>query len=370
MDDTIYMKRAFDLAKKGEGNTSPNPMVGTVIVKDGQIIGEGYHKKYGGKHAEIMAIDTASLPVEGATLYCNLEPCTANIPDKKTPPCSQRIIEEKIRKVVIANLDPNPFVNGRGVKLLRDHNIQVDTGILRETGSRLNEKYFTLQRIGRPFIHLKIAQSLDGRIATVAGKSKWITNENALNIVHRMRAEYDAILVGINTILQDNPSLNVRRVTGKNPYRIILDDDLAIPVNANIFKLNDPEKTIIFTSKSNDDKKFQQLSKKGIQLVSMRSNEKKYLDLNSIMAFLTQLKISSVLVEGGGEVFTSFIKNRLFDKVSFFIAPMMIGSGIQSIGDLGIESLEKAFRLQEVTIEIVDQQALVEGYRDFQQIIV
>ena len=185
-----------------------------------------------------------------------------------------------------------------------------------------------------------------------------------------MRAEYDAILVGINTILQDNPSLNVRRVTGKNPYRIILDDDLAIPVNANIFKLNDLKKTIIFTSKSNDDKKFQQLSRKGIQLVSMRSNEKKYLDLNWIMAFLTQLKISSVLVEGGGEVFTSFIKNRLFDKVSFFIAPMMIGSGIQSIGDLGIESLEKAFRLQEVTIEIVDQQALVEGYRDFQQIIV
>lgn len=367
MDDTTYMKRALDLAKKGCGNTSPNPMVGTVIVKEGKIIGEGYHKKYGSKHAEIMAIDTASNPVAGATLYCNLEPCTADIPDKKTPPCSERIIKEKIQRVVIANLDPNPFVNGKGVELLRNHNIQVDTGILQEECSRLNEKYFTFQRVGRPFIHLKIAQSLDGRIATAAGKSKWITNENALNIVHQMRSEYDAILVGINTILQDNPSLNVRRVTGKNPYRIVLDDHLTIPLNANICKLKNPDKTIIFTSKPDQDKKFQQLNKIGIQVVSISSNKKKYLDLNSIMAYLTEIRISSILVEGGGEIFTSFIKNRLFDKVSFFIAPMMIGAGIQSIGDLGIESLEKAFRLQHVNIKIVDQQALVEGYRDLQQ---
>ena len=370
MDDTFYMKRALALAEKGKGETSPNPMVGTVIVKEDQIIGEGYHKKYGGKHAEIMAIETASNSVEGATLFCNLEPCTADIPDKKTPPCSQRIIQEKIRRVVIANLDPNPYVNGQGVELLRSHHIQVDTGILQEECSRLNEKYFTFHCIGRPFIHLKIAQSLDGRIATAKGKSKWITNENALKIVHRMRAEYDAILVGINTIQQDNPSLNVRRVTGKNPYRIILDDHLTIPMNANIFNLKDPDKTIIFTFKPNHDVKFKKLNKMGIQVVSISSNGKKHLDLNIVLAYLTQLKISSVLVEGGGKVFTSFIKNRLFDKISFFIAPMMIGSGIQSIGDLGIDSLEEAFRLQNVKIEIIDQQAVVEGYRDFQQFVV
>jgi len=312
LDDIFYMKRALALAEKGKGNTSPNPMVGTVIVKGDQVIGEGYHQKYGEKHAEIMAIDTASTAVEGATLYCNLEPCTADIPEKKTPPCSQRIIKEKIQRVVIANLDPNPYVNGKGVDLLRSHHIRVDTGILQEECSRLNEKYFTFNRLGRPFIHLKIAQSLDGRIATAKGKSKWITNENALKIIHQMRAEYDALLVGINTILQDNPYLNVRRVTGKNPYRIILDDHLTIPVNANVLNLKDPDKTIIFTFKSNHNKKFKTLNKMGVQVVSISSNGKKYLDLNLIMAYLSQLKICSILVEGGGEVFTSFIKNQLF----------------------------------------------------------
>jgi diaminohydroxyphosphoribosylaminopyrimidine deaminase/5-amino-6-(5-phosphoribosylamino)uracil reductase len=364
------MKKALALAGKGKGHTSPNPMVGSVIVKHGQIIGEGYHKKYGGKHAEIMAIDTASSSVEGATLYCNLEPCTMNIPDKKTPPCTERIIKEKIRRVVIANLDPNPYVNGKGVERLRNSHIQVDTSILQEECSRLNETYFTFHRVGRPFVHLKIAQSLDGRIATAKGKSKWITNENALKVVHQMRAEYDAILVGINTILQDNPSLNVRKVTGKNPYRIILDDNLSIPLNVNLFNLEDPQKTIIFTNKSDQDKKFKTLKKMGIQVISISSNGMRYLDLNLIMASLTKMKIFSVLVEGGGEVFTSFIKNRIFDKISFFIAPMMIGSGIQSIGNLGIDSLDEALRLHHVKIEIIDQQAVIEGYRDFQQILV
>jgi len=368
LDDVSYMQRVLILAGKGKGTTSPNPMVGTVIVKNGKIITEGYHQKYGEKHAEIMAIDNASTSVEGATLYCNLEPCTGDIPGKKTPPCSQRIVKEKIKRVVIATLDPNPFVNGKGVEFLRQHHIQVETGILEQESINLNEKYFTFVRLGRPFIHLKIAQSLDGRIATSKGKSKWITNENALKKVHQLRSEYDAILVGINTVLQDNPSLDVRLLQGKNPYRIILDNNLMIPPNARIFNHSDPEKTLIFTFKPPTDQKILDLSGKGIQVVSLHSNGQPYLDLNEVMSYLVKSKISSVLVEGGGEVFTSFIKNRLFDKISFFIAPMMIGSGIQSIGDLGIDSLEEAFRLKNVRIEIIDQQALVEGYRDNGQI--
>ena len=364
MKDIFYMQKALDLAIKGKGATSPNPMVGTVIVKDGKIIGKGYHQKYGEKHAEIMAIDNAQMSVAGATLYCNLEPCTADIPHKKTPPCSQRIVKEKIQRVVIATLDPNPYVNGRGVAYLRQHNIQVDTGILEQESIALNEKYFTFIQLGRPFIHLKIAQSLDGRIATSKGRSKWITNENALKKVHQLRSSYDAILVGINTVLQDDPSLDVRLWPGKNPCRIILDNELKIPSDARILSHSDPAKTFIFTFKSLVDKKAKQLVGRGIQVVSLPSNGQPYLDLHEVLSFLGKNNISSVLVEGGGEVFTSFIKNRLFDKISFFIAPMMIGSGIQSIGDLGIDSLEEAFRLKNVKIEIIDQQALVEGYRD------
>jgi diaminohydroxyphosphoribosylaminopyrimidine deaminase/5-amino-6-(5-phosphoribosylamino)uracil reductase len=370
VDDSFYMRKVLELARMGSGYTSPNPLVGTVIVKNDRVIAEGYHQHYGEKHAEIMAIDAASESVADATLYCNLEPCINNIPNKKTPPCSERIIQEKIKRIVIATVDPNPFVNGKGINLLRQHQLQVDIGILRDEAIQLNEKYFVYIKNSRPFIHLKIAQSLDGRIATQHGNSKWITNQNALRRVHQWRSEYDAVLVGINTVVKDNPSLNVRLVEGRNPYRIILDDHLQISLNSHLIADKDSHKTIIFTSKPEEDAKARKLAKQGIRLFHLTDNQQKFMDLKKVLELLTDLKITSLLVEGGGEIFTSFIKQKLFDKVSFFIAPMMIGTGVQSVGDLGIESLVDAVKLKNVKIEILDQQAIIEGYRDYDSILV
>lgn len=369
LDDIDYMKRAIQLAEKGRGRTSPNPMVGTVIVKNGRIIAEGYHQEYGKKHAEIMAIDSASESVDGATLYCNLEPCTNDIPNKKTPPCSERIIKEKINRVVIASVDPNPYIKGKGIQKLKGKNIRVELGLLAEESRILNQKYFTFMRQGRPFVHLKIAQSLDGRIATNKGQSRWITNESALKKVHELRSEYDAILVGINTVVQDNPSLTVRHVKGRNPYRIILDNRLVIPPSAQIVTDRFKTHTIIFTSVPEENRAARQLTEEGIRIIHMSAGSSKYLDIAEVLKNLAEMNISSVLVEGGGEIFTSFLKANLFDKITFFISPMIIGTGIQSIGELGITSLAQAHRLGQVKIEIIDHQVMVEGFRDYQAII-
>ena len=369
MKDEDYMGRAIELATKGKGHTSPNPLVGTVIVKNDRIIGEGYHKKFGEKHAEIMAIDTAREPVEGSTLFCNLEPCTNNIPNKKTPPCTDRIIREKIKRVVIATSDPNPYVNGDGIRRLQENNIQVDIGPLQDQAIQLNEKYFVYHKFKRPFIHLKIAQSLDGRIATTLGKSKWITNENAKNLVFRLRSENDAVLVGIKTVLQDDPLLTVRNIKGQNPVRIILDNELIIPPASHVLSLHNGQKTLIFAAQPHERSRIKTLEDLGAEVIIVDAQESKYLNLHEVLRQLYLRGISSVLVEGGSEVFTSFIKQKLFDKITFFISPMLIGTGIQSIGNLGIESLENAYRLENVTINIIDNQAVMEGYRDYQSII-
>ncbi|RQW02441.1 MAG: bifunctional diaminohydroxyphosphoribosylaminopyrimidine deaminase/5-amino-6-(5-phosphoribosylamino)uracil reductase RibD, partial [Calditrichaeota bacterium] len=271
-------------------------------------------------------------------------------------------------RVVLATPDPNPYVNGKGILILKKHGIQVDVGLLKKEASLLNEKYIIFMRTGRPFIHLKIAQSLDGRIATQEGQSRWITNENALKTVHRLRSEYDAVLVGIKTVIKDNPSLTVRHLAGRNPFRIILDDKLVIPENARVISDKGINRTIIFTTVEENDPGFARLSRRGIRLIQVGRTESGYINLPEVMAHLATLNITSLLVEGGGEVFTSFIKSRLFDKITFFIAPMMIGTGIQSIGDLNITSLEEATRLQDVQIDIIDNQAVITGYQNFESI--
>jgi diaminohydroxyphosphoribosylaminopyrimidine deaminase/5-amino-6-(5-phosphoribosylamino)uracil reductase len=369
LNEISYMEQVLRLAKRGRGYTSPNPMVGSLIVKNGHIIGQGYHRRFGEKHAEIMAIDNATESCEGGVLYCNLEPCTADIPNKKTPPCTDRIIQEKITKVIISTIDPNPYVNGRGITILRKNNIDVKVGLLAEKAISLNEKYFHFTKTGRPFVHLKIAQSLDGRIATYTGNSKWITNNNALRKVHQLRAEYDAILIGIKTVLQDNPSLTIRKARGNNPFRIILDNEFHIPEEATVISDNYSEKTIIFTGKVPNKEKMNQFRQRGITIISMDSNPTENLDLKKILEELAKRNITSLLVEGGGEIFTSFIKKKLYNKISVFTAPLIIGSGIQSIGDLGITSLSEAHQLEKVHIKKIDHQILLEGYRDLQSVI-
>ncbi|GAB4338775.1 MAG: bifunctional diaminohydroxyphosphoribosylaminopyrimidine deaminase/5-amino-6-(5-phosphoribosylamino)uracil reductase RibD [Calditrichia bacterium] len=363
MEDRDYMQLALEMAQKGAGQTSPNPLVGSVIVKNGKIIGQGYHRKYGEKHAEAAAIDSASEPVKGATLYCNLEPCCHTSPEKKTPPCAQRIIREGIQRVVIATTDPNPLVNGKGVEMLRQAGIEVQIGVEKEAATKLNEAYLKWAKTNEPFIHLKIAQSVDGRIATSTGHSQWITNAAARKRVHWWRVTHDAVLVGANTVLKDDPTLTVREVEGRNPLRIILDDQLQIPEAARILNLPDPEKTLIFTFAEKSSPKFVRLSQKGVQLISLENSGDGYIPLRQVIGSLTERKVTSILVEGGGEIFTSFVKERLFDKISVFIAPLIIGEGIESIGSLGISSLEEALRLENISIEIIDNQALVQGYR-------
>jgi diaminohydroxyphosphoribosylaminopyrimidine deaminase/5-amino-6-(5-phosphoribosylamino)uracil reductase len=364
-DKYKIMKRVFQLATHGTGLTSPNPLVGCVIIKNNKIIGEGFHKKYGGKHAETAAIDNAKLSLEGATLYTNLEPCCPDIPDKKTPPCTDRIIKEKIRKVVICTIDPNPYVNGKGVEILKKSGINVEIGLLADEAKRLNEKYFKYIQTGIPFVHLKIAQSIDGRIATSKGKSQWITNQAALKQVHELRAAYDSVLVGVKTVIMDDPLLTVRLVPGKNPKRIILDNNLNTPPNAKILSNSGNKKNIIFTGTKIANGRIENFQRKNIEIFEVNSNGRGNLDLKEVLSTLGKLKISSVLVEGGGKIFTSFVKEKLFDKISFFIAPLLIGDGIQSIGPLGINTLAEALKLERVSIKIIDQQALVEGYRDY-----
>lgn len=357
--DVVYIQRALELAKQGQGKTSPNPNVGCVIVKDGHVIGEGYHEQYGSVHAEVAAIESATESVEGATLYCNLEPCCNGIPNKKTPPCTNRIIKEKIKKVVIATPDPNPYVNGRGIEELKKAGIEVVTGIEAEKAYRLNESYFKFMRTSIPFVHLKIAQTVDGRIATRTGDSKWITSSSALREVHRLRYNSDAILVGLNTIIQDNPFLTQRLYPGKQPLRIILDEKLKIPLDVNVLNDEYVDKTIIVTTPSHVKKNRKILEKEiGAKVLVVDENENHQVDLFNMLQELAKIPVTNILVEGGSRVFTSFIKEKLADKITFFIAPKMIGTGINSIADLGVEQLGEAFLFKTASIRELDGQVV------------
>jgi diaminohydroxyphosphoribosylaminopyrimidine deaminase/5-amino-6-(5-phosphoribosylamino)uracil reductase len=361
------MERALKLAQKGRGYTSPNPMVGAVIVKNGRIIGEGYHPQFGQKHAEAMAIENAVEAVEGAEMYCTLEPCTHTIPGKKTPPCAQRLIDEKIGKVYISTLDPNPYVNGYGVNALREAGIEVETGYLAEPAAKLNEAYVKYIQRGIPFVHLKIAMSLDGRIATASGDSKWISDEAARRRVHQLRHQYDAVLVGANTVRIDNPRLTVRLIAGRQPYRVILSGSLDISLQRHILQDAFRDRTIIFTTASQNGEKRKMIEQPGVKVIEVPEKSRGRIDLEKVLTHLGKMGISSILVEGGRGVFTEFIARQLFDKISFFIAPVIIGEGIAAIGNLGISQISAALRLQHSEVEIINEQFLIRGYRNIQE---
>lgn len=360
-DDLSWMRRAFDLAKLGEGSVSPNPMVGAVIVKDGRIVGEGFHRRYGGRHAEAEAIGSATGSLAGATLYCTLEPCCYTSPEKHQPPCTDLIVRSGLGRVVIANADPNPKVNGEGVRRLREAGIEVAAGLLSEEGERLNEVFFTCMREGRPFVHLKIAQSLDGRIAAVNGDSRWITDEAARKRVHAMRAASDAVIVGIGTVAADDPGLTVRDVPGKNPFRVVLDSSLSVSPAARIFDPSDPERTLVFCTSAADPEKRGRIEATGARVFETAAGKNGGVDLPEVLRTLLGLGLRSVLVEGGAGVFTSFLREGLCDRLSVFVAPVLIGKGIEAVGDLGVEFVKHAKRLTEVEIETIGDQVLVRG---------
>ena len=364
-----YMKRALKLARRGSGKVSPNPLVGAVVVKDGRVLGEGFHRAYGEKHAETRAIESAIEPVAGADLYCTLEPCCFTGPEKHQPPCTDLIIRSGIRKVFIAMLDPNPKVRGKGVEILRQKGVEVSVGILADEARRLNEGFITYHTLGRPFVHLKIAQTLDGRIASKEGDSRWITDEHARRQVHQWRARYDAVLIGKNTVQVDDPELTVRFVEGRNPIRVVLDSTLSLPLDRKIFHPPDPEKTFIVTGPDFDLQKRKALETRGITVLSVSYDLEKgdelfrRLNLGEVLTALGDRGIRSILVEGGGALFTSFLKSTVYDRITFFIAPRVLGTGINTFGDLGFTKISQAIRLEQIRIRHICTQIQVEGYR-------
>lgn len=342
MNDEDYMKLALSLARKGLGFVSPNPMVGAVIVKNGRLISRGYHQRFGGNHAEINAIRDAGEDVAGSTLYVTLEPCCH---EGKTPPCINSIIERKIARVVIGTIDSNPLVSCQGINYLKNSGIDVKTGVLENDCRRLNEIFFHYMETGLPFITIKYAQTLDGRIATATGHSQWISSEASLKFVHKLRAEHDAILVGRGTVMKDDPELTVRLARGRNPLRVIVDSGLKISQQAKIFRNISSALTLIATIKTPADPRFQGLADSGAEIVTIDADENGGIDLKKLFKRLAERKISSVLIEGGAQIITSVLKNNLANRLVTVIAPKIIGSGIEAVGDLHIRNLGSAKKL-------------------------
>ena len=341
MTDEQYMKQALALARRGKGWTSPNPMVGAVIVRDGKVMGTGYHRRFGEAHAEINAINAAGGGAEGATLYVTLEPCSHH---GKTPPCADRVIDAKVSRVVVGSIDPNPLVAGTGIGRLRDHGITVDVGMLAPQCEALNEPFFTFMRTGIPFVTVKYAQTLDGRIATSTGHSRWVSSEPSLRFAHRLRGTHDAVLVGIGTVIADNPDLRVRLVRGRNPLRVVLDPDLRIPERAGVLDNQDSARTLIVAGTPGGHTSA--LKERGIETLSVERTAADSLDLKRLLTALGKRQISSVLVEGGAKTITSFVREGLFDRMIVITAPKIAGRGIEAVGDLGIERMDKAIALR------------------------
>ncbi len=358
--DKRFMKMAFTLAKKGLGSTSPNPLVGAVIVKDGNVIGSGYHERAGSAHAEINALRDAGGDTAGATLYINLEPCNHY---GKTPPCTPEIIKSKISRVVIGMEDPNPVVSGRGIKRLRDAGIEVSVRIMKDESIRLNEAYVKFITTKTPFVTLKIASTLDGKTADASGNSKWITGESSRRMVHRIRSWVDAVLVGVGTVKRDDPLLTVRNVKGTNPHRIVVDSRLSIPLNSSIIKRVKDTDTIIATTYKAPVKRVEEVRKKGVELVFLPYKENG-VDLNGLMEELGERDISSLLIEGGTRLATSALRQGIVDKLLFFFAPKVLG-GVDSypiFRDIGISELKDSIVLKKMNVRKFGGDILVESY--------
>lgn len=363
MKEEAYMEMALALAKKGLGTTSPNPMVGALVVKGQRVVGKGYHRKPGEPHAEPIALEQAGEQARGATLVVNLEPCCHT--EKRTAPCVDAVIKAGIKRVIVAMFDPNPQVSGKGVEALRKAGIDVKVGVLSEEARRLNEVYVTFREKRRPFFLMKSALSLDGKIATKIGESKWISNEESRAYSSKLRSVMDAIMVGINTVILDNPLLLPKGVKPKRyPVRIVLDSKLRIPLTCDLVKTAATYRTVVFALPDARGDKGDRLKSLGVEVIRVNPGENGRVSLPELCEELRQREIMSVLVEGGGELNSSFLKEDLFDKVVLFYGPMFIGgkgaSGL--IAGKGIDFLKDAYRVDVVSIKKLKDDICVEGY--------
>lgn len=342
-----YMQMAIELGKKGLGRVSPNPPVGAVVVKNGEIIGKGWHQFYGGLHAERMALNECKEDPEGGELYVTLEPCSHF---GHTPPCTEIIIEKKIKKVYIGAIDPNPIVSGMGIKILREKGIEVEIGLLEKECRKLAEAFHWFQSTQKPYVALKYAMTADGKIATSTGDSKWISNEESRENVHKLRSVYDGIMVGIGTVLADDPMLTSRIPGGKNPVRIIVDSRMRIPYESKIVETAKDISTILIATEMEYDKaKKDYLEAKGVKVV-MTKTRKGRVDIEDMMGKLGEMGIGSILVEGGGDLNFSIIERNSFNKIYCYIAPKILG-GNRSRTPIAGEGFDKICEARELTIE-------------------
>lgn len=344
--DEQWMHMALQLASKGLGRTSPNPVVGAVIVNNGQVAGTGFHQKAGTPHAEIHALREAGSLAQGATLYVTLEPCCHH---GQTPPCTKAIIQAGIGRVVVATLDPNPLVAGKGIQQLRAAGIQVTVGVLEEEARRQNEVFMKYMTAKRPFCALKMAVTLDGKIATAGGDTRWITGPQSRTFTHRLRSRYDAILVGINTVINDDPLLTCRLEERpiQDPVRIILDSKLRISPTARVVNLSSEAPTIIVTTRHHDPEKKSLLERRGVEIIPV-DDERGKVNLRSLMEVLAHRNITSVLIEGGAQVAAAFLEANLVDKLYWFMAPKIIGgqAALSSVSGQGRSQLKDAWQFE------------------------
>ncbi|NOT62167.1 MAG: bifunctional diaminohydroxyphosphoribosylaminopyrimidine deaminase/5-amino-6-(5-phosphoribosylamino)uracil reductase RibD [Acidobacteria bacterium] len=365
MDDAAYLQQTLELAAQGRGLVSPNPLVGSVVVKNDAIIGRGFHRYDELKHAEAWALEAAGAAARGATVYVNLEPCSHNDAGKRTSPCVQALIDAGVKRVVAAMVDPNPRVNGRGFEQLRDAGIEVEVGQLNAEAKRLNEVFIKQVTTGLPFVHWKAASSLDGRIATRTGSSQWITGEAARAAAQQLRHAYDAILIGSGTALTDNPLLTDR--TGKarrrKLVRVVLDSSLRIPLSSRLVQSTREYPLLVFSHQAESAKR-DALIARGAEVIECPRGNAQRLDLQFILAQLAARQLTSLLVEGGAEVAASFVAQKLLDKITLFVAPKLIGGrdAYPLLGGEGIADIADALRLRDLSITQHGEDFEVVGY--------
>ena len=357
--DEQLMARAISLAGNGLGRTSPNPLVGAVIVRDGRIVAEGWHRKAGTPHAEIHALNMAGELARGATVYVSLEPCAHY---GRTGPCARALVEAGVSRVVVAMTDPNPKVAGKGIAILQEAGIEVTTGVLEQEARQLNEVFLKWMTTGLPFVALKTAMTLDGKIATAAGQSQWITNEASRYETHRLRDIYDGILVGINTALADNPSLTTRlkEYQGRNPVRIVVDSRARLPLTAKLVT-DGAARTIVAVTEQAPAERVEALRSAGVEIIVAGSSN--HVDMQSLMEQLGAMKISSVLVEGGGSVNFSLLQAGLVDRVYAFIAPKLVGGrdALTPVEGEGFQELDRAVELENIQLRQLGSDVLLTG---------
>lgn len=352
-----YMKRALELAQKGRGFVNPNPLVGAVIVKNSKIIGEGWHECFGKAHAEINAFSNAVEAVDGAELYVTLEPCSHY---GKTPPCAKTIVEKGIKKVYIGMKDPNPFVSGKGIEVLQEAGIEVVCGIYEQECKKMNEIFIKYITTKLPFVVMKTAMTLDGKIASYTGDSKWISCKKSREIVHKMRSFHMGVMVGIQTVLKDNPFLTARIENAHNPIPIIIDSTLKIPENAHVLE---GKRCIIATTDRSDEQKRKILEAKGAEIIQLKEKNG-HVDLKLLLNQLGKMGIDSILLEGGGELNFSMLENQLIDKVIFFLAPKLLGGrdAKTSLEGIGFPQIKESIQLKNIEIKKIEEDIFVTAY--------